>query len=248
MTASLNGVTAPGVRFALVIASLLLAGCTAAQVAVAPDAARIQVGTQPPRGLYEQLGAITAKHGGGCGVYGTRGDYEGAYTILRNKAAQLGADYVQVLRVTEPRLEGFCMNQSYVIDGIAYRSSAGRSGIVSPASTPPPARHEGLSGTYSGEISGNSEGRIFKMAVTFTIVQSGTDIAGAWTATGGTSGTLTGVLTENGIRELRARQINPCPGEFGGVAVLEAGITLRGSYVGRDCNGSVTASFTVMRH
>lgn len=85
------------------------------------------------------------------------------------------------------------------------------------------------------------------MAVTFTIVQSGAEIAGAWTTTGGTSGTLAGVLTQNGIRDLRARQLNPCVGEFGGVAVLEPGMTLRGSYVGRDCSGSVTASFTVTR-
>jgi hypothetical protein len=92
-----------------------------------------------------------------------------------------------------------------------------------------------------------SEGRIFKMGVTFTIVQSGGEIAGAWTTTGGTSGTLSGVLTENGIRELRARQLNPCVGDFGGVAVLEAGMTLRGSYVGRDCSGAVTASFSVTR-
>ena len=44
-----------------------------------------------------------------------------------------------------------------------------------------------------------------------------------------------------------ARQLNPCVGDYGGVAVLEAGMTLRGSYVGQDCSGSVTASFSVIR-
>ena len=235
-------------RARIVAVVLALAGCSAAQVAVTPDASRVRVGTQPPGESYEQLSAITAKHGGGCGLYGTRGDYEGAYTILRNKATQLGADYVQVVRVTEPHLEGMCMNQAYVIDGLAYRLPGQRPvlGVATPPATPSP-RPEGLTGTYTGEITGNSEGRIFKMAVTFTVVQSGNEIAGAWTTTGGTSGTLAGVLTANGIRDLRARQLNPCVGDFGGVAVLEAGMTLRGSYVGRDCSGSVTASFTVTR-
>jgi hypothetical protein len=237
-----------GIAPLLTTAILLLAGCTAAHVAVAPDASGVRVGTQPPGSAHEQLGAVTAKHGGGCGLYGTRGDYEGAYTLLRNKAAQLGADYVQIIKVTEPRLEGICMNQSYVLDGMAYRIT-GPPPVVG-ASTPPaqtPPRPAGLTGTYAGEITGNSAGRIFKMAVTFTIVQSGNEIAGAWTTTGGASGTVTGVLTESGIRDLRARQLNPCGGEFGGVAVLEAGMTLRGSYIGQDCSGSVTASFAVTR-
>ena len=46
--------------------------------------------------------------------------------------------------------------------------------------------------------------------------------------------------------KIRARQIKPCEGEFGGVAVIEAGGSrLRGSYVGIDCTGPVTASFVV---
>ncbi len=46
------------------------------------------------------------------------------------------------------------MNQSYVIDGIAYRLTAQPPVAVSPASIPPAARHDGISGTYSGEITG----------------------------------------------------------------------------------------------
>ncbi len=91
------------VRGATLLVTILLAGgCSAAQIAVAPDATRVRTGSRPPDGAYDQLGAITATHGGGCGLYGTRSNLEGAYTILRNKAAQLGADYVQILAVTEP--------------------------------------------------------------------------------------------------------------------------------------------------
>jgi uncharacterized lipoprotein YajG len=58
----------------LLLAVSLLAGCAAAQVTVAPDTIRVMTGTQPPDSTYDQLGAITAKHGGGCGLYGTRGN------------------------------------------------------------------------------------------------------------------------------------------------------------------------------
>lgn len=237
-------------RFVLLATVLALTGCSAANVSVAPDASRIATGTRPPEGSYEQLGAVTGTHGGGCGLYGARGDFEGAHAKLRNKAAAMGADYVQIVRVVEPRLEGICMNQSFTIDGIAYRrrtdAGAARAPAV-PATTQPPQR-TGLDGTYAGEITGNAQGRAFTMRVSFTVVQSGEQIAGAWTTTGGASGTITGILTESGIRDLRARQLNPCAGEFGGVAVVEAGGNrLRGSYVGRDCGGPVTASFTVDR-
>jgi hypothetical protein len=133
----------PSIRLAVsVVALLLLAGCTAARVTAIPDAPKVRVGTQPPAGSAEQLGAITAKHGGGCGLYGTRGDYEGAHTLLRNKAAQLGADYVQVIRVTEPRLEGICMNQAYTIDGLAYRLAAQEpvAGVATQPAQPAAAR------------------------------------------------------------------------------------------------------------
>jgi len=104
----------------------------------------------------------------------------------------------------------------------------------------------GLSGTYTGEITGNSAGRILKIPVTLTLVQSGQQIVGTWTTAGGASGTLTGVLSENGV-QLAGKQVNPCEGGFDGVAVVETANILRGSYVGRDCSGSVTASFTATR-
>ena len=78
------------------VLALLLAGCAASQVAIVPDAVRVTTGRGVPAGQSQQLGAITAKHGGGCGLYGVGGDFESAYTILRNKAAQMGADYVQI--------------------------------------------------------------------------------------------------------------------------------------------------------
>ena len=101
-----------------------LSACApAASVTVEPGAARVIVRNEPPPAGSEQLGAITAKHGHGCGLYGSEGNFEGAYTMLQNKAAALGADYVHIVRVVQPgRMEGICNARDYVIDGIAYRA------------------------------------------------------------------------------------------------------------------------------
>jgi hypothetical protein len=65
---------------------------------------------------------ITAKHGGGCGLYGAQGNYEGAYAILQAKAAQMGADYVQILRVLPEHMTGICLDP-FLIDGMAYKQT-----------------------------------------------------------------------------------------------------------------------------
>lgn len=111
---------------ALLLVTLLLGGCAAAEVAVAPAALDARTGSEPPIEPYQEMGAITASHGDGCGGFGTRGNYEGAYTLLRNKAATLGADYVRILRITEPHPVGVCFRNEYTIDGIAYRRSPDR--------------------------------------------------------------------------------------------------------------------------
>ncbi len=435
---------------ATLLAASMLVGCAAGQVAVAPDAIQVQTGTQRPVGATAQLGAITATHGGGCGIYGTRGNLEGAYTILRNRAAQLGADYVQVLRVSPPHIEGMCKNQAYVIDGLAYRldpssvqttptafqrpsltppipppttladaialvspsvvrvetdTGSGSGVIVDPNGRILTAAHvidqaktitvvlsddrsvvaeirgrddeadvallsvslgalraatigssqnlrvgeevaakgsplgldrtvtrgivsalrllpdgtkliqtdaaintgnsggpvvnmrgevvgissfkivknqaQGLgfavavdtalarlrtstrgslqvqqpqvaaasvTGTYSGSISGTQAGRVFSMAVTFTIAQQGDRVSATWITSGGTSGNAAGILHGTQILEFLATQIAPCPGSLrGSVDVEDQGGTLRGSYAGQGCGMPVSASFIVNR-
>ena len=105
------------------ITILLLVGCTASQVAMRPDSANVQVGSNPPGSDYIQVGPITAKHGGGCGYFGSKGDFEGAMTILRNKAAERGANYVQILMRQDEHLDGVCLDRGYAIDGYAYKKS-----------------------------------------------------------------------------------------------------------------------------
>ena len=169
------------------------------------------VGSRPPEGAYDQLGAITATHGGGCGLYGTGGNYEGAYTIVRNRALELAANYVQILKITEPQYKGICYHRGYVIDAMAYRVHPGSASTapVPQATNAPPnvgvALGGGLNGTFAGQVSGIQGDRQFSMGVSFTIVQTENKIAGAWTATGGTSGTVTATV-KGGCARRRTRE------------------------------------------
>jgi len=224
---------------AVLVGSVLAAGCAASRVEVVPEASRVRVGSQAPSGDAEQIGAVTAQHGGGCGLYGSRGTYEGAFSALRNKAAQLGADYVQIVRVREPRLEGACMNQAFVIDSVAYRLARRPTGSDA---------HVGLNGTYGGDVTGTTGGQALTMRVTFTLVQTGDQVVGTWNTTAGASGTVTAKVAEGRLMDFLARQVNPCDGRFQGAAVIEGGGSrLRGNYAGRDCASEVAASFEVTR-
>lgn len=86
------------------------------------SATEVRVGTLEPGYSFEELGPISATHGRGCGLYGYQGSYEGAYELLRQRAASMGADYVRILRMTEPHLASAnCYDNRYTIAGTAYR-------------------------------------------------------------------------------------------------------------------------------
>jgi hypothetical protein len=117
-----------------------------------------------------------------------------------------------------------------------------------PGASQPSPPSGGISGTYAGEIAATLEGRAISRRITFTIVQNGDEIAGAWSTTAGASGAIAGTASEAAITAFRATQLNPCAGSFSGSATIENnGMTLRGSYAGRDCNGNYTAAFVVRR-
>ena len=137
------------------------------------------------------------------------------------------------------------------ISGEVQQIAAVTAGAIRSArqATPQPASAAaGLSGTFTGEIAGLQGSKPFVMRVTFTLVQTGDHIAGTWNTTGGTSGTVTARVAERRLVDFRARQINPCDGEFQGAAIIEAGgVQLRGTYVGNGCDTAVNASFVVNR-
>ena len=67
---------------------------------------------------------MKAVDGNGCGLLGTLGTYDGAAALLSQRARALGADYVQVTSVKEPVATRECVEKTYTLSGVAYRTSA----------------------------------------------------------------------------------------------------------------------------
>ena len=107
---------------AIVAISLLIAVCSAAVAQT--DVSSVQVGSESPGNDYSQIGPITAKSGGGCGLFGKKGTFQGAMTSLRKEAAEMGADYVQILQQEGEHMAGACLSRGYTIDGYAYKRTA----------------------------------------------------------------------------------------------------------------------------
>jgi hypothetical protein len=112
-----------------------------------------------------------------------------------------------------------------------------------PAATSPAA---GLTGTFTGTVTGEAQGRPFSMQVTLTLVQDGVQVVGVWNTTGGTAGTVSGTVAGTKFA-FRAKQVNPCEGNFTGSAAFEGNVNLRGTYSGGDCAGSIAATFGASR-
>lgn len=101
--------------------TVLFSGCTSFPVEVSPSTKNITVEDYSPGPQYKQIGAIFAKHGWGCGLYGSEGNFEGAYNILINKAAQKNADFVKIVSQQGEHMSGACLDRAYTIEGIAYK-------------------------------------------------------------------------------------------------------------------------------
>lgn len=134
---------------AVVALALVLGGCTAGVVRLSPAATKVQVGSSSPGAGYTQVGAISAKNGGGCGLYGSQGSYAGAMNDLRNQAADMGADYVQVISQEGEHMTGMCLDRAYTIDGYAYKKAT-----PSPGSQPN-SYYKRVQGIQSRVLSGS---------------------------------------------------------------------------------------------
>ena len=120
--------------------------------------------------------------------------------------------------MTGPRFEGICHDRVFVIDGMAYKIVGQTAASLAAAPRALTANPDGgLSGTFAGRVSGIQGDRSFTMGVSFTIVQTENKIAGVWTSTGGTSGTVTATLDGEALIDVHVKQINPCEAEFAGV-------------------------------
>ena len=79
---------------------MLLTSCTATLFKLSPGGSQIEVGQRDPDAGLQETGPTKVSHGHGCGGLGAIGNYEGAYTLLRNRATELRADYVQIILVS----------------------------------------------------------------------------------------------------------------------------------------------------
>jgi S1-C subfamily serine protease len=120
---------------------MLLSGCATTPVVLSSDANDIRTGKADPGGNAKELGPVTGTDGTGCGLYGSRGTYERAYIRLKNNAAALGANYVQIYSMAEPHLSGRCFVNVFSISGMAYK--------VGPTGETPSASYGSLGTCFS---------------------------------------------------------------------------------------------------
>ncbi len=111
-------------RMAMIsVSALVLSACTAGPSGLHQATLEVDIQNVAPGGKYRNLGPITARHGRGCGLFGSQGNYEGAVIILREKAVARGGNYVQIVKQQDEYMSDLCLDRAYIIDGFAYKTS-----------------------------------------------------------------------------------------------------------------------------
>ena len=108
-------------RFFPLTAALVFGCATATPAPATGPGATIRVDKSPPAPGAQPLGTLRAVDGKGCGLFGTLGTYDGALAKLREQAQKVGADYVQLTSVAEPRPNHQCVEKEYTLTGVAFR-------------------------------------------------------------------------------------------------------------------------------
>ncbi len=111
-------------KITLLMFVLYLVGCAAPAVKLQDSGRAVKVGKSDPTDNYSELGPITAIDGSGCGGFGYRGTYDRAVVVLKNKAAALGGDYVQIFTLTEPHFRPGCFDNVYKINGTLFKKTS----------------------------------------------------------------------------------------------------------------------------
>jgi hypothetical protein len=81
----------------------------------------VEVGTERPASYFVSNGNVLGTDGGGCGYYGYFGTRQNAVNDLKNKAAQIGADYVQVISEQGSYKSMSCETNLYKVSAVAYK-------------------------------------------------------------------------------------------------------------------------------
>jgi len=88
---------------------------------ISPRAQQIRVEESDPPSGATPLGELKVTHGQGCSFTGDQGTREGATALLREAAAQRGANFVKVTRVIEPYSGHDCVHREFQMEGLSYR-------------------------------------------------------------------------------------------------------------------------------
>lgn len=106
---------------AVLFSIALISGC-AERPRLHEGADQVHVAKNDPPAGSVYVTEISAQDGSGCGLWGQKGTYANAVTVLRNEALKVGADYVQIMGRDTPNLEYGCYDNTYRIDATAYRT------------------------------------------------------------------------------------------------------------------------------
>ncbi len=102
----------------------LFTGCvTVPDVQLRDEASIVKVAKSDPAGNYKELGPISASDGDGCGGFGYQGSYERAVILLKNRAYEMGGDFVQIYSMIEPHLLPGCFVNQYTINGTLFKKT-----------------------------------------------------------------------------------------------------------------------------
>jgi hypothetical protein len=128
--------------FVSTVSLAALAACNgvAAVQPVSPQAQQVRVEESDPPAGATPLGELEVTHGQGCSFTGDQGTREGATALLREAAAQRGANFVKVTQVIEPYSGHDCVHREFKMQGLSYRL-AGTSAVapgVAAAAAPAP--------------------------------------------------------------------------------------------------------------
>jgi hypothetical protein len=108
------------VPIALLSITMFACGGAAPPVKLSAAAKSVRVKKADPPSNCQEIGPVTATHGDGCGNFGKKGDYEGAYALLKNSAAAKGANYVRLDKMQEPYTDGKCSVNEFILQGVAF--------------------------------------------------------------------------------------------------------------------------------
>jgi len=129
---------APPVLAAGLLGLLLSCGAAAPATLLTPQGQTVDTGKGAPPLGARNLGPIDAAHGSGCGLFAVKGSYEGALAQLRNRAGEIGGNYVQLESVTEPHDDAGCTTGGFAIRGVVFFIPQGPAQAEPPAPPPPP--------------------------------------------------------------------------------------------------------------